>query len=270
MSSWPATCARRTWSRCTASGPWTGARPLALESHRLIACGLPPDSCWMIAQMSFSLILLVSTPLAWRFIASSIHSLTWPAARDRRTGRPPLGRGRHCRLHHHRRRHHRHHRRTGGVTATSAATASAAATGAAGLGALLVWVCCGAGSGLAFQSMVRPGAGLKGWSPGAGRAENLARCSRHPSPCSARHSARGWRCPPPAARHPWPPRDSGLMAASARRFGLRVRGVPVAYLGEQALAALLHRGLGGLQAPAAVPARRPRCSAPRTPRCRPW
>src|SRR5437763_7989352 len=66
--------------------PLDGWPALALESHRLIACGLPPDSCWMIAQMSFSLIFEVSTPFSWRiFIASSIHSLTWPCG----AGPPP-------------------------------------------------------------------------------------------------------------------------------------------------------------------------------------
>ncbi|HEX5118766.1 MAG TPA: hypothetical protein VFW65_26585 [Pseudonocardiaceae bacterium] len=60
------------------------------QSQLLIAFGLPPDSCWMIVQMSLAFSSLAGTPLASRtLMASWIHSWTLPGGGL--DGGPPLG-----------------------------------------------------------------------------------------------------------------------------------------------------------------------------------
>src|SRR5688572_20249250 len=71
--------------------PLDGVPFWALESQRLMACGLPLDSFSMIFQISSMLSSVTGIPLACRILmASLIHSSTLPGG-GLPDGGPPLG-----------------------------------------------------------------------------------------------------------------------------------------------------------------------------------
>src|SRR5882757_3010610 len=70
--------------------PLDGCPACALESQLFIALGFPPDSCWIIVQMSLAFNSLAGTPFCSRiWIASWIHCWTLPGGGL--DGGPPLG-----------------------------------------------------------------------------------------------------------------------------------------------------------------------------------
>src|SRR5689334_21255410 len=86
MSSWPGSLFPLNVESMVCIRPLDGCPAAALESQLFIACGLPPDSCWMICQMYWASASLTLTPF-WRriSIACLIHSWTLPG------GGPPAG-----------------------------------------------------------------------------------------------------------------------------------------------------------------------------------
>src|SRR6476469_5301616 len=86
MSPWPGSLYELNVGSMHCINPFDGVPFAAFESQLLIACGLPPDSCWMICQIRWASASLTLMPcLRSSSMACLIHSCTFPG------GAPPAG-----------------------------------------------------------------------------------------------------------------------------------------------------------------------------------